>query len=108
MRVADKIKEGLEEAVAIARGEVAPACVDHAEPQLTWRESANCSWVAAGPGFDYRIADRGRAFVVSASLRPGRGRLFRAKHQPHVIGVEHSLQAAKALCGRHQNKGNDE
>jgi hypothetical protein len=103
-RVADDIKAGLEGAVAIVRGEAAPACVCHAEPLLVWQEGPNHSYVAAGPEFSFSIADRGRTFVVLASLRLRRGQLFRAKHQPRVIGVTRSLHTAKTLCDRHQNK----
>jgi hypothetical protein len=108
MRVADDIKEG--QAATIARGEVAPARAGHAEqrPQLTWREGPNRTYIAASQEFSFSIADRGRNFVVLASLRLKHGQLFRAKHQPHVIGVTCSLQTAKTLCERYRSEGNDE
>jgi hypothetical protein len=71
---------------------------------LTWQPDFDRSVVAAGPEFDYRIADRRSVFVASAALRPGRGRLFHAEHRPRVIGVTRSLREAKDLCEQHQSK----
>jgi hypothetical protein len=81
---------------AVACGETKSARLCYAE--LTWREDRNRSFVAAGPEFDYRIADRG-VFVVSVTSRRRGGRLSRAQPASHrrgpiVAGSQELVRAA--------------